>query len=45
MSANNNLPMFIENQDEGLMLDAMSFSFGSSSRARMMTAGTCTWAD
>ena len=45
MSANNNFYKFIENHDEGLMLDAMSFIFGSNSWARMMAAGACTWAD
>ena len=45
MSANNDFAMFVENHDESLMLDAMSFIFGSNSWARMMAAGACTWAD
>ena len=45
MSANNNFSMFVKNHEESLMLDVMSFIFGSSSWARMMAAGACTWAD
>ena len=45
MSANNDFATFIENSDENLMLDALSFIFGTNSWARMMAAGACTWAD
>ena len=45
MSANNNFAMFVENPDESLMVEMISFTFGLNSWARMMASGACTWAD